>query len=1133
MGKIIKQFIIQVAVILVAQEFAVLFKVKGALSGIQALKFAVAVSAATTSLSVIATALANKKPVKGNNLTEQRLNKAIDPEAPRKIVFGETIAPIDIRYWETYGTDNTQYDEVIVVATHEIESFGNFYLEDVQHTFDGSGISNVLGTAFKRFTRTVGVTATSLSVGTGTKWTSSASMTGMAFYVLKYVYSQDVWPQGFPNRITQVVKGAKVYDPRLDSTVPGGSGTHRINDQTTWQYNDGTTDIGRNPALQALWYLIGWRINGELVAGMGVETNSINLQGFIQAANDADTQGFFSDCALSTGDNHEDNLGIIESSCSGRLLDPGGLYTFKVAIDDTASIAVAFDENDIVGGFEWVPSKKLRDQANIINGQYIDPGSLYQPRAMPEVRDATFISDDGFKRRANNVYAAVQDPTQAQKLAWIQLKETRFQGVFKAPFNYRAFQAVNWDVVTLSLPQYNFVNKLFRIIAYELSTEGAISLTLEETDPSIYVTGAIQTVPAASVGSAYDPRAKIAVGSPAVVAVAVNSDGTNTQDGLQVSYALPSTNVKWVQIQYKRHADSAWITAPTIPRTDNSYVISPLSPNTSYDVRLRTVSTAQVIGDYAATITTTTGNNSVTDFANVGGATAPADNADVTDYSATVPFALLVSGGMTVKGRIAEKTSGSGAWDSQVYSDISYTDGAYVSCVVGTANKVFMIGLNSDPTTDANYTSIDYAIYPSMNGAGGTPILQIYESGVYKGDFGGAWSPGTPLAVVYDGYNIRYYAGHALVYTSLQPGTGKTLYLDSSFNSVGAKATNIAFGPMNSGSWSAIDSRPSNIAALSGTEKIDNSDIALSTTGQLTYNGGLTNIGAVTFGGLGGKSLGQLDTADWGTKISNRPTELTDGRVLAGLTSAGELAKDLKAGTLVNQGDGTGRPPLIGLESGSARDGDVITFANAYSSIPSVQWLPSGLTTASSTLTGDVAVAYDAVDLTTTGFTASVLLKELAGTPASHTDTGAVVGATYDYELEKATTTPANAWDDRYTFTFNVTVQNTSTSEPGQCVVGIYVKTTSGGAWVKYGTKTIFGATGSITTTKTNQTLTVTVTGVTDFTGVQFAVNIESSSPAGSVLTGLVSVAYETATAPNSANAVPVGASPIPYRVFQ
>lgn len=242
-----------------------------------------------------------------------------------------------------------------------------------------------------------------------------------------------------------------------------------------------------------------------------------------------------------------------------------------------------------------------------------------------------------------------------------------------------------------------------------------------------------------------------------------------------------------------------------------------------------------------------------------------------------------------------------------------------------------------------------------------------------------------------------------------------------------------------------------------------------------------------------------------------------------------------------DQGDGVSRLPIIGLETGEARDGDAITYTTAYDGVPTIQWLPSGITT-ETTLSGDVSVSYNAVDATASGFTASILLKELASTITSRTDTGDVAGGTVDREMEKGTTTPAAAWDDKYKFQFDATVANeqiTFSPDPilylaGSCVVGIYIKTTSGGSFIKYGSIVVAGAAGSNATTTVNNIIkTITVSGVTDFAGVQFGVNIESSSPSGSTVFNIDSVKYETATPPSEADASPTGASPTPFQVFQ
>lgn len=628
-----------------------------------------------------------------NSETSARLNKTLNPEEPRKMVFGETAAASDIRYWEAYGTDNKQYDEVIAVATHEIESFGNFYFETDLLSFDGSGDNtNQYGANLNKKNRTVGATGTSLSAGAGFKWTANSSMTGCAFYVLRFLYDQEVFPKGFPTRITQVVKGAKVYDPRLDSTN-GGAGPHRTADQDTWEYistiyqfvtnNEAngpwdssdigkdievaattktgtitsvsgtgpnytiqyvlsgttktqfsasdtvrrvdattktmtltasapttisTTDIGKNPALQILWYLLGWKINSILVAGVGVSSDDIDFLSFITAANSCDTASYEGHCTLSTGDSHERNLSLLRSSCGGTLIDTGGRYSFHPAIDDTGVIAATFDENDIAGPFSWVPKAKMRGQFNEVAGSFINPSVLYQTAPYPKVEDAAYVSADGFSKRRTVDFQTIQDSAQAQKLARILLNRTRFQGVFQASFNYKAMLVKNWDIVQLSFSPLGWTNELFRVVQQSITTDGQIVLTLRQESSAIYAGGTINPALPTSAGSAWDASAKIPVTSLSTTPITETGSSNTISDGIKVLWAAPSSIVSFTEVQYKINADSDWIAAAVLTQGETETKIVPAESGTLYDTRVRHISIASVVGDFS-TDTVTTGTN--------------------------------------------------------------------------------------------------------------------------------------------------------------------------------------------------------------------------------------------------------------------------------------------------------------------------------------------------------------------------------------------------------------------------------------------------------------------------------------------------------------------------------------------
>jgi len=148
------------------------------------------------------------------------------------------------------------------------------------------------------------------------------------------------------------------------------------------------------------------------------------------------------------------------------------------------------------------------------------------------------------------------------------------------------------------------------------------------------------------------------------------------------------------------------------------------------------------------------------------------------------------SGGATITGNGTTsvsffKTSGSSSWDTQVYSLQPFT-----APVTLEFNKLAspdfgdnglsyaMISLNADPTTNASYTSLDWASYLYD-----FDIYSVYHNGSQV-NTAGTWTSADKFYIVYDtdGF-IRHYNGSTLLY-QVNSGVGRTVYLDSSLNRV-------------------------------------------------------------------------------------------------------------------------------------------------------------------------------------------------------------------------------------------------------------------------------------------------------------------------------------------------------------
>lgn len=555
-------------------------------------------------VGVVLGAIQPKKP-SNSSAANQRLSKQLNPEDFRKIVFGETAGAVDLRFWEIHGTKNDNYSEVIAVAGHQIDGFGTFYVEDDAVPFSGNQAGGAFsGGTLLRALNTGAPGNPALSVGRGTYWDASSKFVGTAHYSLRWLYSDKKLPNGIPSRYTQIVRGALVYDPRRDSTR-GGSGPMRVEDQSTWSYaqlDANGVPLGRNNALQMLWYLLGWRINGLLVCGRGVAPEDIDFPAFIQAANDAEALNNYTDMVLSTGDTHENNEGVI--SCDGllgELLDAGGLWGYHVVKDDTADIAVDLLEDDVIGGdVLWDPFKTMSEQCNEVAGTYIDPASLFQAKAYPTIKDAAYLlEDNGRRRRKTQNYQAIQDPAFSQRVSRLMLNRGRFSGEFQATFNLKALRARTWSVVTLTIGRYGFTQKLFRVMS-QSTTAAGIEMVLREEDPSIYSGGTVTPQPAPASFVKYDPRMEIDLDELGVTPFSVTGEAGTAIDGLLVNWQAPPGNVRRTEVQYKLVTDTYWMTATAGQADSTSLFIGPLQPGSAYVVQARHVSIHEVPGPWAS-----------------------------------------------------------------------------------------------------------------------------------------------------------------------------------------------------------------------------------------------------------------------------------------------------------------------------------------------------------------------------------------------------------------------------------------------------------------------------------------------------------------------------------------------------
>ncbi|GEM71011.1 hypothetical protein SAQ01S_07770 [Sphingomonas aquatilis NBRC 16722] len=457
---------------------------------------------AGTALQAVGQALI-KRP-EASTSTMDRLNASLVTDTPRKIAFGRTALNTDLRYQEWWGANQEYCSQVFVVASHWCESIDEIWLDDKLAWSSAGGVAAPFAGYLVVQPRPQATSGLAFAAGWSGRWGVNASFAGCATLYLQFKVTGNgkkatsPFASSITSRVTVVGKGARLPDPRFDSTA-GGSGAVRVSDQSTWAWAPQGYEVGRNPALALLFYLVGWRIQNPqtgtwtLAVGRGIPVDRIDLDSFITAANLCDEPvtradgsiepRYRCDGTFSEGDDPPQVIAGFEACMNAKLRDSTGRFSLQILHNDLATPVVDFTDDDVLGDFTWTAGNNLNDRKNLVRGRYVDPSALYQLVDFPAVRLASL---DGIDRIDSVDLGLVQSPSQAQRLAKQRLQRMQYPGAFGAEFNARGWAVKDGDIVRLTFSALGFDRKLFRVAEGLIDPTGVVPLVLVEEHADIY-----------------------------------------------------------------------------------------------------------------------------------------------------------------------------------------------------------------------------------------------------------------------------------------------------------------------------------------------------------------------------------------------------------------------------------------------------------------------------------------------------------------------------------------------------------------------------------------------------------------------------------------------------------------------
>lgn len=372
-----------------------------------------ALSVASGAISLVSSVTAKPPRVQGS--VSQLI---IDPNAAQPYVMGEAYFAGVLRHRTGYGgtVDGVEnpylFDVVVYGGGGPYESI----TPQIQFAAVPAWYSGYLATD-TQLGACPEASALTGSYGTPSGWGASYKLSGQAAIAWNYKFDKKgkKFASGLP-QTGALIEGAKVYDPRLDSTFPGGSGSHVLGDETTYTYSE-------NPALHAGTYAYGRYQNGKRVLGIGLPADGIDWQVVAAWANVCDANGWtISGVAFEPGDKGQNLIDIC--AAGGGEPVPGGTLSFRyhapvVALDDLTEADIADEDMRVVA------MQSYRDRINVVIPKYRSPDHNWEMVQAEPISDPDFVTEDGEERPIEWPFNFCKSADQAAQLAAYRLFDAR------------------------------------------------------------------------------------------------------------------------------------------------------------------------------------------------------------------------------------------------------------------------------------------------------------------------------------------------------------------------------------------------------------------------------------------------------------------------------------------------------------------------------------------------------------------------------------------------------------------------------------------------------------------------------------------------------------------------------------
>lgn len=494
---------------------AIIIAAGQAVAGVAIAKIAIAF-VINVALSYLSEALADKPRDPGRPPVNVTVNDTVDY---RHLVVGTRRVGgsfVDIR---TSGGGPTSPNKflwyVIAYADHQCSAlrdawFDEFYVPEADIDSGTGAVSttwangkawiwNHLGTQAQTADAQLTGTFGSGGGGFGT-WTSTDRLRGVCYRVIKMERDDTAFPSGAPNGVSALVDGALVYDMRKDTTN-GGSGSHRMDDPSTWEFSES------NWALGTLWLLTGGSVVNDQATrlvkyGIQEEYSRIDWPFWAAVANVSDQTltganttpagdqaRYTLDMEVTTAQLRKEHLDLAIRAGAGEMVYVHGKWRLHAGAYDAP--VHSFDQDDLRGEMEIEDTTDEKERVNRVAAIYVDPDQQWKEQTTPYRFNAAYDTQDQGRELPKEIdLRAVTNAARAQRICELELRKARQMRRVVFRFGRKGMKVAPHETFTFSHSRLGWVDREFRCVKRkrERTQEGGIItvITARTEDASIY-----------------------------------------------------------------------------------------------------------------------------------------------------------------------------------------------------------------------------------------------------------------------------------------------------------------------------------------------------------------------------------------------------------------------------------------------------------------------------------------------------------------------------------------------------------------------------------------------------------------------------------------------------------------------